>query len=363
MDGNEPVSFGAVESFNDPRTLESTSFATAVEVAESGKVVLDFDHVNDLCNQKSLGICTMCGVRLAAENFFRDGVRLDEYWGYLMGKTLIDDPLFGHFEGSSALTMLKTANKYGIPEEKFCDDFPLKTNGTYNQFIQSFINSYNGEIPKAILENAAKHKIPGYFRIASNPVANYSPDASEIVRNIKSGRVVIGRFALGGNLHTDKEGNYTRKASDLLPVRAPEQVTSGHIMDINEFWKGGLELGGPNSWSRTWCPDNEKQEAGYYWFEYYTQQRYFTEAWAIMKPEDKYIFNKDLTIGSTGPDVVALQKYLVRAGLMVMPAGVAHGYFGGITQRGVSAYQTKYSITPTAGYFGPKTRAHLNNNQ
>lgn len=359
----EEVSFGGVESIDDPRTIESSSIATTGELQKEGKVVLDFDHVNELCNQKKIGICTMCGVRMASENYFRDGVRLDEYWGYLMGKVFIDDPRFGHFEGSSSLTMLKTANKYGIPEKEFCEKFPLKTDGTYIQFYQSFLNDYNGVIPQAILDNAAKHKIPGYFRIASNPATKNTPDSVEIARQINQGRVVVARFALGDNLHTDRNGKYTRKAEDLLPVRAPEQITSGHIMNINEYWEAGLELGGPNSWSRTWCPDNEKQEAGYYWFEYATQIGYFTEAWAIMAPEDKYVFTKDLTFGSTGPDVVALQKYLVKNGFMVMPKGVSYGYFGSITQRAVASYQLKYDINPVRGYFGPKTRAHLNNNQ
>lgn len=363
MEENEEVSFGAVESFEDPRTLESSSFATSVGKDESGKVVLDFDHVNKLCNQKRLGICTMCGVRMAAECHFRDGVRLSEYWGYLIGKTLIDDPKFGHFEGSSALTMLKTANKYGIPEEKFCTKFPLNTTGTYAQFIQSFVATYKGEIPREILDNAAKHKIPGYFRISQNSVNRRSPDVAEIATQIKSGRVVVARFALGDNLHTDVNGVYTRKAKDLLPVRAPKQITSGHIMDINEFWKGGLELGGPNSWSETWCADNTKQKPGYYWFEYATQIPYFTEAWAIMGKSDKYVFSKDLTLGSSGPDVVALQKYLVREGFLVMPNNAAYGFFGRITQRAVAVYQLKFGISPGAGFFGPKTREHLNNNQ
>lgn len=365
MDENEEVSFGAVESFDDPRTLssENVSIATSSTLPEEGKVILDFDHVNDLCSQKKLGICTMCGVRMAAEAHFRDGERLDEYWGYLMGKTLFDDPLFGHFEGSSALTMLKTANKYGIPEADFTKRYKLKTDGTYAQFIQSFLHDYNGEIPERILDNASKHKIPGYFRIYGDALSGSTPSPSEIAFQIKSGRVVIARFALGNNLHTDKDGNYSRKAKDILPVRAPSAITSGHIMDINEFWKSGQELGGPNSWSRTWCPDNERQEAGYYWFEHATQKGFFTEAWAIMAKNDKYTFNKDLTMGSTGPDVVALQKYLVRSGLMVMPVGVSYGYFGSITKQAVAMYQSKNNIKPVAGYFGPLTRKHLNENQ
>lgn len=367
MDHEEPISFGAVPSIDDPRTISSASVAMATamvaETQAAGKVPLDYEHVDDLCSQKSLGICTMCGVRIAAEHHFHDGVRLDEYWGYLIGKTLYDDPLFGHFEGSSAFTMLKAANKVGIPEQEFCKQFPLKTDGSYEEFIQSFQNGYHGEIPQAILDNAAKHKIAGYARVFPDAFSGGAPSQSGMMTNILAGRVLVGRFAVGKNLYRDKNGKSTRKAKDLLPLRAPEPVESGHIMDINEFWKSGKEFGGPNSWSRTWCPDNKKQEPGYYWFEFKTQIPYFTEAWVILDREDKYIFMKDLTVGSTGPDVVALQKFLVKKELMTMPPGVSYGYFGNITRDAVARYQKLHGIKPTAGYFGPITRKHINENQ
>jgi hypothetical protein len=73
-----------------------------------------------------------------------------------------------------------------------------------------------------------------------------------------------------------------------------------------------------------------------------------------------YNFTRDLTIGSTGADVVQLQQFLVARGLLVMPAGVSYGYFGGLTQSALGRYQASVGISPTAGYFGPITRAHMN---
>ncbi len=71
-------------------------------------------------------------------------------------------------------------------------------------------------------------------------------------------------------------------------------------------------------------------------------------------------FNMNLTVGSTGSSVVALQSFLVSKGLLTMPAGVAMGYFGGLTRSAVAAYQISKGIQPTAGYFGPITRAAAN---
>ncbi len=71
-----------------------------------------------------------------------------------------------------------------------------------------------------------------------------------------------------------------------------------------------------------------------------------------------YAFSgSSLTVGSRGADVVTLQSFLEAKGLLTIPAGVAKGYFGGLTRSAVSAYQVMKGIVPTAGYFGPITRA------
>lgn len=71
-------------------------------------------------------------------------------------------------------------------------------------------------------------------------------------------------------------------------------------------------------------------------------------------------FTKDLTIGSTGSEVTALQQWLVTKGYLTMPAGVAYGYFGPLTKTALAKYQAEAGISPAAGYFGPITRAKLN---
>lgn len=66
-------------------------------------------------------------------------------------------------------------------------------------------------------------------------------------------------------------------------------------------------------------------------------------------------FNRDLDLGATGPDVTALQTWLIGKGFAI-PAG-ATGWFGAQTQAALAAYQAANGISPAAGYFGPKTRA------
>ncbi|HMO79047.1 MAG TPA: peptidoglycan-binding domain-containing protein [Candidatus Paceibacterota bacterium] len=71
-------------------------------------------------------------------------------------------------------------------------------------------------------------------------------------------------------------------------------------------------------------------------------------------------FTRDLTIGSTGSDVVALQDLLIARGHLVMPAGVSKGYFGTLTQQALAKMQAANGISPAAGFFGPITRNLVN---
>jgi len=77
-------------------------------------------------------------------------------------------------------------------------------------------------------------------------------------------------------------------------------------------------------------------------------------------------FNNDLTIGSTGSDVMALQKFLnMSASTMIASSGAGSpgmetSTFGPLTQAAVIKFQTQNNIAPAAGYVGPLTRAKLN---
>jgi LPXTG-site transpeptidase (sortase) family protein len=69
-------------------------------------------------------------------------------------------------------------------------------------------------------------------------------------------------------------------------------------------------------------------------------------------------FPRSLAIGDSGADVSALQTALEQKSFLVMPAGIATGYFGTLTSVAVSAYQTNAGLS-AVGVFGPLTRAKL----
>lgn len=71
------------------------------------------------------------------------------------------------------------------------------------------------------------------------------------------------------------------------------------------------------------------------------------------------LVNRNLTVGSTGSDVVVLQGLLSEMGYLNVPPTVAFGYYGQLTKAAVAQYQASHNVSPTAGYFGPLTKTTL----
>lgn len=68
-------------------------------------------------------------------------------------------------------------------------------------------------------------------------------------------------------------------------------------------------------------------------------------------------FDNNLSYGSTGSDVSALQEFLTEQGVYHGPIS---GNFYSLTLAGVKAFQTAESITPVSGFVGPITRGTIN---
>ena len=83
-----------------------------------------------------------------------------------------------------------------------------------------------------------------------------------------------------------------------------------------------------------------------------------------------YVFTTNLTLGSTGPDVTALQNWLISNGFnipAIASGAQAKGYFGIQTQAALMKFQISIGLNQAAtgkdkelGFFGPMTRAYIN---
>lgn len=78
----------------------------------------------------------------------------------------------------------------------------------------------------------------------------------------------------------------------------------------------------------------------------------------VMMSGASMMHEENLGLGSRGDKVVMIQKLLEEKGILVLPAGVAKGYFGQITKVAMMKYQAMLGVNNT-GYYGPSTRAAM----
>jgi len=70
------------------------------------------------------------------------------------------------------------------------------------------------------------------------------------------------------------------------------------------------------------------------------------------------VITRNLTLGSTGPEVTTLQQYLIDEGFLNSDGPT--GYFGKMTKAAVQAWQKDHNVLPNNGFFGVISRAVLN---
>lgn len=201
------------------------------------------------------------------------------------------------------------------------------------------------------LEDAKSQEIESY-------ATQYNPSFDDIKRAIYLNGAVIILFRCGQNMYKNKNGQVSW-GTDILPLSPSNYpMDSGHFVTGIGFTENSIMF--RNSWGESWGVKGD----GFF------NQDYIPYVVAIGTAIDKaqvtpqvlpkYLFSHNLTVGATGADVVALQKRLEAEGCLIMPKGVAYGYFGVLTLGAVKKYQREKGITPVSGYVGSITRSILN---
>lgn len=67
----------------------------------------------------------------------------------------------------------------------------------------------------------------------------------------------------------------------------------------------------------------------------------------------------DLTVASTGQNVVQLQGLLSELGYLQVPQGIPFGYFGSMTKVALGRFQQSLGVSPSSGYYGTESRQAL----
>jgi peptidoglycan hydrolase-like protein with peptidoglycan-binding domain len=72
----------------------------------------------------------------------------------------------------------------------------------------------------------------------------------------------------------------------------------------------------------------------------------------------QFSIGSNLQVGSSGNNVISLQKFLESKGFLTMPSGSSEGYLGGVTKKALIAFQASVGL-PATGYCGSMTRSAI----
>ncbi len=198
-------------------------------------------------------------------------------------------------------------------------------------------------ITSSMRRNAASHAGMGYGFIS-----DYSFDG--IKQFIYDHGPSIVLLKLGREWWSAVSGANSWAEADILPVKPPATVVSGHFVLAHSWDKENIYF--LNHWSDAWG----RKGHGYFQENY---MPFIKDAGALFPIK----FKKDLFLGMTDPDVLDLQRWLNKNGYPIAtwgPGSIGRetNYFGVLTQQAVKKFQTANGISPT-GYFGPKSRAFV----
>lgn len=251
-------------------------------------------------------------------------------------------------DGTDMKSIFKSLKKGSLPYAML----PEKTTLPLGQF------SSPSRVTPAMKAEAAKHVIEGYG------FYNVPSTMEELKNLIYTHKLLVSLIRLGDEFWTAPNGNSSWAEKDILPLRKPNAIVSGHFINLGAYDEKYVYF--ENWWSEDWG----RKGYGYFDIKYLPQ---VVQLGAVVDSLDQVVlpqFKKDLYFGMTDPDVLTLQRYLNSHGYTVSThpgtagsPGFETNYFGALTQAAVQKLQRANSISPVSGYFGPLTRAFVNAHQ
>lgn len=356
------ISFGGIESEPDYRDIPLTAV-----VGEPPKEFPDsyFADIGILpvWHQKKIGACVgFASVKKKQKADYDETkkvIQLSPRFVYAIAKAT--DRYMG--EGTYYRFGVKILQQHGCATEA---TIPNDSDLPHEEYV--YDRDIN-KIPKSAFEEAKQYAIKSYAAVGlSDP---------ELKQAIMEGNGILLGMQLGTSWWTDKRGNYSWREQDILPLRSPASIISGHAIYLYgwETINGRTLYWFLNSWSEQWGRNGRGS------FFYDEQRPFLTEAWAFVDlPNDwikeakdlppanifRYTFHRDIVFGEKSEEVRSLQIALKIDG--TFPKTVAEtGFYGTITQKAVKDFQIKYKVASWSELLfvngrrvGPKTRSKLN---
>lgn len=354
MDDLSFSNLGARPSPKDYRDIPASAVLDAEAPPESFFVSIDDIPV---WNQRKIGACVGHAHAKYAQvlNKKETGTIDDLSARYVYALSKAND---GYTEeGTYPRIAAKMLKDFGVALESVVPNDTLLSHADY------IYNAVQSKIPGVDTDESKKYAISGYAFVDPQ-------NETELKKSIIKGNGVSLLLRLGKEWWTNKDGVSTWHAPDIVPLRPPNTVVSGHQVYVYgyDMLGGRLRFHILNSWSDQWA---DKGRAYFFYDEYKSNlveaitfvdlpNDWLDEVHNLpVKPRYRFWFN--LKYGMRlSKDVEALQGILKYEGFM--PAYIpSTGNYLTETAKAVLKFQQKYGISPTsASDVGPKTRAKLN---
>lgn len=368
-------SFGGIQSEPDYRDIPMSA------VVGEAKTFPQSYRVNDqglpIWNQKKIGACVghAVGKKKQVQELALPPqgagkiVKLNPRFPYALAKSI--DGIPG--EGTFYRLGVKMLQKYGIPEER--PEYSNDTDLSHAEYIDL------SKISPEVYQAALPYRIASYAQVG----APFAISAEELMQGIFSSDGILLGMQIGKEWWTDVKGVPSWNALDVLPLRPPKSVVSGHAIFADEYEIIGdsrLRIGFTNSWSELWA------DQGRGWFWYDEIKNFLIEGWAAIDMPNDFLeivkdlpsaesfhhnFATDIEIGQNNAEVANLQTALMIDGEFDRELYIKLlqqdelGFYGDITRKAARAFQFKHKVAPASELnavngrrIGPKTRSKLN---
>lgn len=370
MDNLIPTT-GAIPSPRDYRDIPFESIAGATELPKK--------HIEDISNlpvwhQKKIGSCVGQAAGKYAQHLNRIETssikNLSPRFLYALAKSR--DNYAG--EGTYPSLMAKIVKDNGVATDA---TVPTDNSLDHEAFVY---NRKEANIPRESFTEARPYRSGGYAFVDFK-------NKEALKRAIIEGHGALITVHLGDEWYTAADGRRSWKSKDILPLRTPKVVVSGHAIFLYGYEvqdDGRTLFYFLNSWSDAW---GDKGSGTFYWETYGSQIK---EAITFVDiPNDtldlvhnlpdaksfRYYFGKDIDAGERGDHIKALQTALMIDGTFSrdlfaqLLESNELGFFksNGATQKALFDYQIKHKVAPMPELLaiqgrraGVKTRALLN---
>ncbi len=360
----------ALGAHKSPDDYRNIPFSASAGVVTTPALAYQFDMSKfPVWHQRKIGACVGHALAKAMQIYWyqKTGTIVNFSARFLYAMAKCQDGVAD--EGTYPSLVAKIMRTIGCATEDTC---PNDTTLPHEAYVY---NRKLGAIPSAALIEAAKYRIPGYAFVNAK-------DTVEVKSAIEKHGAVAMLMQVGKEWFTSPAGITSWAKKDIMPLRPPAAVISGHEVVLYGFDPNFDNVF--NSWSEEWADNgkNEFREASY--------RPFLVECIAITelpgeflqtveqlptKETFKHNFTKDIVraTGAGGTEVEALQTALMIDGVFdktlytQLLKDDELGFYGSITATAVMAFQRKHSVALESeivllkgGTVGPKTRTALN---